>query len=130
MGQGGARNTNAGTSSQVRRLRGQLESVERALEDEKECGAVLQVVASARGALNGLVGELIEDHVRSRVGGSEGTPVTRKRATDELVEILRTYLKRGSRPQPRAGWVGRSGVGRSLAGAFAHPPDRLRLHPA
>ena len=51
------------TLSRVRRIKGQVEAIERALEGEGECEEVLQLVASCRGALNGLMAELIEGFV-------------------------------------------------------------------
>ena len=53
--------------SRTRRIKGQVEAVERALEGDAECEDILQLVASCRGALNGLMAELIEGHVRFHV---------------------------------------------------------------
>ena len=52
--------------ARVRRIAGQIEAVERALETETECADVLQLIASVRGAVNGLMAEVMEDHVRER----------------------------------------------------------------
>jgi DNA-binding FrmR family transcriptional regulator len=79
--------------ARVRRIRGQLEAVERALEAEAGCTEVLQTVTSARGALNGLVGELIEDHIRMHVIDPEGATAPQRDAAEELVQIVRTYVK-------------------------------------
>lgn len=80
--------------SRIRRIRGQLEAVETALNEDKTCYEILQTVAAARGALNGLVAEIIEDHVRFHVLDPEATP-TRKQAdaAEELIEIVRAYVK-------------------------------------
>ncbi len=51
----------------VRRVRGQIEAIERALEDEKGCATILHLIVGARGAINGLMGEVIEDHIRLHV---------------------------------------------------------------
>ena len=51
----------------VRRIRGQVEAIERALKEEQECGDLLQLVAACRGALNGLMAELVEGHIRFHV---------------------------------------------------------------
>ena len=78
----------------VRRIRGQIEALERALESEKECVELLQQIAAARGAINGLMVEVVEDHVRTHVASpSIDTEVQRRQGTDELIEIIRTYLK-------------------------------------
>jgi DNA-binding FrmR family transcriptional regulator len=77
--------------NRVRRLRGQIEAVERALETEAGCGIVLQRIAAARGAMNALMSEVLEDHVRTHVLSTRARAnVT---AADELIEVVRTYLK-------------------------------------
>src|SRR4051794_15937014 len=53
--------------SRVRRLKGQMEAVERSLEAEARCGEVLQLLASIRGALAGLTFEVMEDHLHEHV---------------------------------------------------------------
>jgi FrmR/RcnR family transcriptional regulator, repressor of frmRAB operon len=80
--------------ARVRRIRGQIEAVERAISEEKSCYDVLQTVTAARGALNSLVGEMIEDHVRFPVlDPEERVSAKRARAADELVDIVRAYVK-------------------------------------
>jgi DNA-binding FrmR family transcriptional regulator len=80
--------------ARVRRIRGQIEAVERAIVDEKGCYDVLLTVTAARGALNGLVAEMIEDHVRFHVFESEEkVSAKRARAAEELVDIVRAYVK-------------------------------------
>ena len=61
--------------ARVRRIRGQIEGIERAIEEGTECYAVLQQTAAVRGALNGLMAELIDGHVRHHV---LGLPKTKK----------------------------------------------------
>jgi DNA-binding FrmR family transcriptional regulator len=80
--------------ARVRRLKGQVEAVERALENEIGCADVLQLVASIRGAVNGLTVELIEDHIRDHVVDPAREPdPERARGAEELIDVLRTYLK-------------------------------------
>lgn len=80
--------------ARVRRLKGQVEAVERALEDERECYEVLRLVASIRGAVNGLTGELIEDHIRNHVvDPDQDSDPLRAQGAEELIEVVRTYLK-------------------------------------
>ena len=78
----------------VRRIKGQLEAVERALESEIGCADVLMLVASVRGAVSGLTSELIEDHIRYHVvnPAQEKDPEKAKDAAD-LIDVVRTYLK-------------------------------------
>ncbi len=78
----------------VRRIRGQIEAVERALGEAHECAQVLQLVAACRGALNGLMAELIEGHIRFHVlapNGRKSAP--QAEAAQELIEVVRAYLK-------------------------------------
>lgn len=76
----------------VRRLKGQMEAVERALEAETPCGEVLQLLASIRGALNGLTGEVMDDHLREHVLEA-ATQDERRRAVEELSGVLKTYVR-------------------------------------
>lgn len=80
--------------NRVRRIRGQIEAVERALEAETECSEILQLLAATRGGLNGLMAEVIEDHIREHVASPAiESAAERMKGADELVEIVRTYLK-------------------------------------
>ena len=78
--------------ARVRRLKGQVEAVERALEAEAGCGAVLQLLASIRGALNGLNGELLEQHLHEHVLHARDE-AERHAAAEELASILKTYMR-------------------------------------
>jgi DNA-binding FrmR family transcriptional regulator len=80
--------------ARVRRIRGQVEAVERALEAEIGCADVLMLVASVRGAINGLTAELMEEHIRHHVVDPAREPdADRARGTQELIDVVRTYLK-------------------------------------
>jgi DNA-binding FrmR family transcriptional regulator len=77
--------------ARVRRLRGQIEAIERALEGEAGCEQVMHLIAGARGAMAGLMAEVVEDHVRNHLvdpGGRMNTD-----AVEQLLEVVRTYLK-------------------------------------
>jgi DNA-binding FrmR family transcriptional regulator len=78
----------------VNRIRGQVDALHRALEEEQECSSVLQLLASCRGAFNGLMAEIVEGHVRCHVLGEEVKASSPKaRAADELVDLIKSYLK-------------------------------------
>lgn len=80
--------------NRVRRIRGQVEAVERALENGHACGEVLQLIAATRGAINGLMAEVIEDHVRVHVASPDiKTSAERMQGADELIDVIRSYLK-------------------------------------
>jgi len=79
--------------NRLKRLRGQLEAVERAVEAEAECARVLQQATACRGALDGFIAEVIEDHIREHMvdhGAPDGDP--RTQAAEELVSIVHAYL--------------------------------------
>ena len=78
--------------ARVRRLRGQLEGIERALQGEAGCGEILRQLASVRGALGGLTTEVMEDHLRHHVMEAE-TEADRRQGGEELIDVIRTYLK-------------------------------------
>ncbi|MFJ6322115.1 MULTISPECIES: metal/formaldehyde-sensitive transcriptional repressor [unclassified Rhizobium] len=79
--------------NRVRRIRGQIEGVERMLEDEKSCAEVLQLIAGVRGAINGLMSEVIEDHILHHVADAELGQKERGEGAVELIDVVRAYLK-------------------------------------
>jgi len=78
--------------ARVRRLKGQMEAIERALEAGVPCADILNLAASVRGATNGLVVELLEDHLRNHVVDADSD---RKRSAGaaELIEVMRRHLR-------------------------------------
>ena len=80
--------------NRTRRIRGQIEAVEKALEGEENCSAVLQTIAAARGALNGLMAQILEGHIREHVIDPARKPTDGQiEAADELVDVVKAYLK-------------------------------------
>jgi len=78
--------------NRIRRIRGQIEAVERALENERVCATVLHLIVGARGAMSGLMTEVIEDHIRLHVVDPT-KDAERSRGADELIEAVQAYLK-------------------------------------
>jgi DNA-binding FrmR family transcriptional regulator len=76
--------------TRTKKVIGQLESVQRALEEDAHCADILQRLAAARGAINSLMGELMEDHIRNHMPRKTKSA---EEAADDLIEIVRTYLK-------------------------------------
>jgi DNA-binding FrmR family transcriptional regulator len=81
--------------NRVRRIKGQLEAVERALEEEHGCNDVLQRLTSCRGAMNGLLAAVLESHIR---GHLMDAPVSEPdeaggSATEQLIEVVHSYFK-------------------------------------
>ena len=80
--------------ARVRRIRGQVEGIERALESEAGCERVMHLIAGARGAMAGLMAEIVEDHVRSHLVNVDEHPgALNREAADSLLDVVRTYLK-------------------------------------
>lgn len=76
--------------ARARRIRGQIEAVERALSNEgDDCAATLQLLAASRGAINSLIAELIEDHICELIGNGRAS----QEVTEDLLAIVRAYLK-------------------------------------
>jgi DNA-binding FrmR family transcriptional regulator len=75
----------------LNRIRGQVDALRRALEDEAGCAAVLQQATACRGALDGFIAEVIEDHIRERVVAAEDH-VSAVEAAEELIGIVHSYL--------------------------------------
>lgn len=78
--------------ARVRRIRGQVDAIERALAGESECEEILQLVASCRGALNGLMGLLIEGHLRFHVLPGAQAKEAQVKAADELLSVVKRYF--------------------------------------
>ena len=79
--------------ARVRRIAGQMAAIERALDIDASCAAVLQQVAAARGAINGLMDEIVEDHIREHVARPDLTDDARAVGAEELIAVIRRYAK-------------------------------------
>ncbi len=80
--------------NRVRRLRGQVKAIERTLEEDAECSDVLHSIAACRGALDSLMAQVIEGHIRSSVLAPDGkASKDQEEAAQDLIGALKTYLK-------------------------------------
>lgn len=80
--------------NRVRRIIGQVKAVEKTLDNEGECSEVLHNIAACRGAMDALMAEVIEGHIRFHIlPQSDGVTDEQERAADDLVSALRAYLK-------------------------------------
>ena len=78
----------------VHRIMGQVAAVERSLRFESDCSEVLHNIAACRGAMDSLMAEVIDGHIRGHVLAQSGRATAKeKRAADDLVAALRAYLK-------------------------------------
>ena len=79
--------------TRIRRIKGQAEALDRALETGADCGAVLQQIAAIRGAVNGLMSEVLEAHIREEFGQAASSEKQRDARVAELAGLVRSYLK-------------------------------------
>jgi DNA-binding FrmR family transcriptional regulator len=80
--------------NRVRRIRGQVAAIEKALDEEAECSHTLHAIAACRGAMDALMAEVIEGHIRFHVLNADRSATAEQtRAADDLVSALRAYLK-------------------------------------
>jgi FrmR/RcnR family transcriptional regulator, repressor of frmRAB operon len=80
--------------NRIRRIRGQLNAIETALDEERDCSVILQTIAACRGAINGLMAEIMEGHIRFHVVDPDQDPTSeRARAAQELIDLVNAYLK-------------------------------------
>jgi DNA-binding FrmR family transcriptional regulator len=78
----------------VRRIRGQIEGLERSLTAEKECAEILHQIAAVRGAMNGLMAEVLEEHIRTHIADPGiASDTARTQGANELIDVLRAYIR-------------------------------------
>lgn len=82
-------------TTRLRRIKGQVEALERAVEAGTECRLLLQQIAAMRGAAGGLMAEVLEIHLRETMGSqtSKPRPSDTDDPMDDIIKILRAYLK-------------------------------------
>lgn len=79
--------------NRIKRLKGQIAAIERAIDADVECARVLQQATACRGALDGFIAEVIEDHIREHmVDPDAARDEPRNQAAEELVAIVHSYL--------------------------------------
>ena len=80
--------------ARVKRIRGQVEAIERALGEEAECERIMHMIAGVRGGVTGLMAEVVEDHIRTHLVDPERNPgALNAGAAEQLIEVVHTYLK-------------------------------------
>jgi DNA-binding FrmR family transcriptional regulator len=80
--------------NRLKRLRGQIEAMERAVEADDACAAILQQATACRGALDGFIAEVIEDHIREHLVDPIARETPQAVAAEALIDIVHQYLKR------------------------------------
>ncbi len=79
--------------ARVRRIKGQAEALERALEAGADCAPVLQQLAALRGAVNGLMSEVMQSHIREELAVQPATPEQHAQLAEDLTNLVRSYLR-------------------------------------
>jgi FrmR/RcnR family transcriptional regulator, repressor of frmRAB operon len=80
--------------ARVSRIRGQVEAIERALNDEAECERIMHMIAGVRGSVAGLMAEVVEDHIRTHLADpKKSAGESNANAADQLIDVVHTYLK-------------------------------------
>ena len=76
--------------NRTKKIVGQLEGVLRGLNEDERCADVLQRLAAARGSIDSLMGELLEDHIRNHMPKNSKSA---EEAAEEVIDVVRSYLK-------------------------------------
>ena len=78
--------------NRIRRIRGQIEATEHAIESDEGCAAVMHQLVACRGAINSLLAEVLEDHVREHLIGRARSKA-QVQAADELIDVAHAYFR-------------------------------------
>lgn len=79
--------------ARIRRIRGQVDAIERSLSGGEDCADVLMLLANVRGGINSLMAEVLEDHIRNHMMASEKTATLSIELAEDLIDLVRAYLK-------------------------------------
>lgn len=80
------------TLARINRIKGQLDAFAKAIETDADCYQVMQLLASTRGALNGLMGDVVEGHIRGHIVSADSRK-TASKSGEELIEIMKSFWK-------------------------------------
>jgi DNA-binding FrmR family transcriptional regulator len=79
--------------ARIKRIRGQVDSIERSLTTGDDCADVLMLLANVRGGVNSLMAEVLEDHIRLHLLPSEKSVAPPEELAEDLIDLVRAYLK-------------------------------------
>lgn len=79
--------------ARIRRIRGQVEAIERSLSSEDNCADVLMLLANVRGGINSLMAEVLEDHIRLHILTPKKRAISHRELAEDLIDLVRAYLK-------------------------------------
>ena len=79
--------------NRLKRIRGQTEALARSIEAGEPCANVLQQIAALRGAVNGLMADVLESHLREGLLPHAGAKAAASAELDAALDLIRRYLK-------------------------------------
>ncbi len=79
--------------ARINRIKGQVMALEKALQEEQDCSLILHQIAGCRGAMNGVMAEVVEGHIRSHLVNSKEKKEMQAQAADSLIDLINSYLK-------------------------------------
>ncbi len=79
--------------ARIRRIRGQVDSIERSLSTGDDCADILMLLANVRGGINSLMAEVLEDHIRLHMMDPDKGQLASQEIAEDLIDLVRAYLK-------------------------------------
>ena len=79
--------------ARTRRIRGQVDAIERSLTEGDECSRILMLLANVRGGINSLMAEVLEDHIRLHLLPAKKSMANPQELAEDMIELVRAYLK-------------------------------------
>jgi DNA-binding FrmR family transcriptional regulator len=79
--------------ARIKRIRGQVDSIERSLTSGDGCADILMLLANVRGGINSLMAEVLEDHIRLHLPSPEIKNTNPHELAEDMIELGRAYLK-------------------------------------
>lgn len=79
--------------ARIKRIRGQVDSIERSLSSGEDCADILMLLANVRGGINSLMAEVLEDHIRLHMMNPEKGQFPSQEIAEDLIDLVRAYLK-------------------------------------
>jgi DNA-binding FrmR family transcriptional regulator len=79
--------------ARIKRIRGQVDSIQRSLTTGDDCADVLMLLANVRGGINSLMAEVMEDHIRHHLLANEKSDVPPHELAEDMIDLVRAYLK-------------------------------------
>jgi FrmR/RcnR family transcriptional regulator, repressor of rcnA expression len=79
--------------ARIKRIRGQVDAIERSLTTDDDCADILMLLANVRGGINSLMAEVLEDHIRLHMMNPDKGTIPTHEIAEDLIDLVRAYLK-------------------------------------